>query len=201
MACLPGLAIGVAASGPEHPNISVAKQIPGKPPAAPRRGRDLLRRGEEPARGIGLTRLRGRREAIRRKVFGRTKQEVRERLQALHQEMDAGVRSPKTYTVRQAVDDWLREGLDGCLRADAQLYEGRLGPLLEVIGARPLRLPSAGDVRTGTKGLRSSLKIYSRLGRHHAPGRLAERAVERDCDRPRTFPPDKRGVPGEGLDG
>jgi hypothetical protein len=33
---------------------------------------------------------------IRRKVFGRTKQEVRDRLKALHQEMDAGVRSSKT---------------------------------------------------------------------------------------------------------
>jgi hypothetical protein len=30
---------------------------------------------------------------IRRKVFGRTKQEVREKLKALHQELNAGVRS------------------------------------------------------------------------------------------------------------
>ena len=30
---------------------------------------------------------------IRRKVFGRTKQEVRYRLKALHQELNAGVRS------------------------------------------------------------------------------------------------------------
>ena len=50
---------------------------------------------------------------IRRKVFGKTKQEVRDRLKALHKEMDAGVKSSKTYTVREAVEDWLREGLDG----------------------------------------------------------------------------------------
>jgi len=50
---------------------------------------------------------------IRRKVSGKTKQEVRAKLQALHQEMNAGVRSSSTYTVRQAVEDWLREGLDG----------------------------------------------------------------------------------------
>ena len=50
---------------------------------------------------------------IRRKVSGKTKQEVRAKLQALHQEVNAGVRSSSTYTVREAVDDWLREGLDG----------------------------------------------------------------------------------------
>jgi len=43
---------------------------------------------------------------IRRKVFGKTKQEVRDRLKALHKEMDAGVKSSKTYTVREAVEDW-----------------------------------------------------------------------------------------------
>ena len=50
---------------------------------------------------------------IRRKVSGKTKQEVRARPQALHQELDSGVRSSSTYAVREAVDDWLREGLDG----------------------------------------------------------------------------------------
>ena len=54
---------------------------------------------------------------IRRKVFGKTKQEVRDRLNALHEELNAGVRSSSTYTVREAVDDWLREGLDGTLRS------------------------------------------------------------------------------------
>ena len=49
---------------------------------------------------------------IRRKVSGRTKQDVRDRLKALHQEMDAGVRSSKTYTVRDAANDWLRDDLD-----------------------------------------------------------------------------------------
>jgi len=75
---------------------------------------------------------------IRRKVFGKTKQEVRGRLQALHQELNAGVRSSSTYTVREAVDDWLREGLDGTSERTRTLYEGLLEPVLEVIGARPL---------------------------------------------------------------
>ena len=74
---------------------------------------------------------------IRRKVFGKTKQEVRDRLKALHKEMDAGVKSSKTYTVREAVEDWLREGLDGTSERTRTLYEGLLGPLLDAIGARP----------------------------------------------------------------
>jgi hypothetical protein len=71
---------------------------------------------------------------IRRKVFGKTKQEVRDRLKALHKEMDAGVKSSKTYTVREAVEDWLREGLDGTSERTRTLYEGLLGPLLDAIG-------------------------------------------------------------------
>jgi len=86
---------------------------------------------------------------IRRKVFGKTEQEVRDRLKALHKEMEAGVKSSKTYTVREAVEDWLREGLDGTSERTRTLYEGLLGPLLDAIGARPLRVLSAGDVRTG----------------------------------------------------
>ena len=39
-----------------------------------------------------LARRDGKR--IRRKVFGKTQQEVRYRLKALHQELNAGVRSP-----------------------------------------------------------------------------------------------------------
>ena len=40
---------------------------------------------------------------IRRKVSGRTKQELRDKLKALHAELDAGIRSSAGYTVRRAV--------------------------------------------------------------------------------------------------
>ena len=90
---------------------------------------------------------------MRRKVSGKTKQEVRTKLQALHQELNVGVRSSSTYTVRDAVEDWLREGLDGTSERTRTLYEGLLGPLLDAIGARPLRGLSAGDVRSGLSQL------------------------------------------------
>ena len=59
---------------------------------------------------------------IRRKVSGKTKQEVRAKLKALHDEMTAGVRSSSTYTVRQTVEDWLREGLDGTSDRTRTIY-------------------------------------------------------------------------------
>jgi integrase len=123
---------------------------------------------------------------IRRKVFGRTKQEVRDRLKALHQEMDAGVKSSRTYTVRDAVDDWLREGLDGTSERTRTLYEGLLGPLLDAIGARPLRTLSAGDVRSGlnqlaarysTRSLQITRNSLERAIRHAEADDLVARNV------------------------
>jgi hypothetical protein len=73
-----------------------------------RRRRDLPRYCAEPLHGCGLARLRARKR-IRRKVSGKTKQEIRAKLQALHREVNAGVKSSSTYTVRETVDDWLRE--------------------------------------------------------------------------------------------
>ena len=130
---------------------------------------------------------------IRRKVFGKTKQEVRDRLKALHQELDAGVRSSSTYTVREAVDDWLREGLDGTSERTRTLYEGLLGPLLEVIGARPLRDLSAGDVRSALGKLAArystrSLQITRQLAGAGDPA----------CRGQRSGRAQRRG-PGEGA--
>lgn len=72
---------------------------------------------------------------IRRKVSGKTKQELRDKLKALHQELSAEVRSSRTHTVREAVEDCLREGLDGTSERTRTLYRG-------LLGASPLR--SAG---------------------------------------------------------
>lgn len=43
----------------------------------------------------------------RRTVRGRTKAQVKDRLETLHEEIKAGVRTPATYTVEQCVQDWL----------------------------------------------------------------------------------------------
>jgi len=123
---------------------------------------------------------------IRRKVSGKTKQEVRAKLQALHQELNSGVRSSSTYTVREAVDDWLREGLDGTSERTRTLYEGLLGPVLDAIGARPLRVLSAGDVRMAlsklatrysTRSLQITRNSLERAIRHAESNDLVGRNV------------------------
>jgi hypothetical protein len=76
---------------------------------------------------------------IRRKVTGRTKQEVRDKLKALHAELDRGLRTSSTYTAGQAVNDWLEGGLPGRTERTPSIYQEALTPLLERIGAKPLR--------------------------------------------------------------
>src|SRR5262249_39548102 len=98
---------------------------------------------------------------IRRKVSGRTKQEVRDKLRTLHRELDAGIRSPAGYTVRHMVEDWLREGLDGRSERTRTLYEGLLEPVLEIIGGRVLRDLSTSDVRSALRQLTSRYSTRS----------------------------------------
>jgi len=50
---------------------------------------------------------------VRRKVTGRTKTEVRTKLRDLRRDLDSGVRTRATYTVGDALDDWLANGLSG----------------------------------------------------------------------------------------
>jgi len=98
---------------------------------------------------------------IRRKVSGKTKQEVRDKLKALHRELDAGIRSSAGYTVRRAVEDWLGEGLDGRSERTRILYAGLLDPLLEIIGTKPLHSLTAGDVRSALGQLTSRYSTRS----------------------------------------
>jgi integrase len=84
---------------------------------------------------------------LRRKVSGRTKQEVRGKLKAIHAELDAGLQPLAGYTVRAAVDDWLEHGLSGRSARTIQLYRDGVRPLEERLGVRPLRKLSAADVR------------------------------------------------------
>jgi integrase len=131
---------------------------------------------------------------IRRKVFGRTKQEVRDKLKAMHQELDAGIRSSSGCTVRQTVDDWLREGLDGRSERTRTLYEGLLEPVLEIIGGRSLRNLSAGDVRSvlaqltfrySTRSLQITRNSLERAIRHAQADDLVARNVAALVEPPR----------------
>ena len=47
---------------------------------------------------------------IRRKVSGKTKAIVQDRLKTLHADLDTGVRASPNYTLRRAAEDWLTGG-------------------------------------------------------------------------------------------
>jgi integrase len=86
----------------------------------------------------------------RRKVSGKSKATVIDKLRDLHLQLDKGI-TPKVgyanYTVRQAAEDWLASGLDGRSPKTVKKNQNVLKPILTVIGARKLRDLSADDVR------------------------------------------------------
>jgi len=84
---------------------------------------------------------------IRRKVSGKTRTEVKDKLKDVHSELDAGVRTAVGYTVDMAVADWLAEGLPGRAVKTVEVYRDALGPVLAVIGRIPLRDLTVQDVR------------------------------------------------------
>ena len=98
---------------------------------------------------------------LRRKVSGKTKQEVRDKLKALHAELDAGVQSPAGYTVQAAMDAWLEHGLSGRSARTVQLYRDGVKPLMERLGARPLSKLTAADVRSALAELSDHLSTRS----------------------------------------
>jgi integrase len=85
---------------------------------------------------------------LRRKVSGKSRTEVKDKLEALHGELRKGLRTSYTYTVRQCVEDWLAGGLDGRSAKTVSTYREVLEPLLTLIGAARLRTLSASQLRS-----------------------------------------------------
>jgi hypothetical protein len=59
---------------------------------------------------------------IRKKVTGRTKTEVRDKLRELHKQVEGGLRPRRRYIVEDALEDWLAVGLDGLSARTVTLY-------------------------------------------------------------------------------
>src|SRR5215469_11679171 len=64
----------------------------------------------------------------RKRVTGKTKTIVQDRLRELERDLESGVEQ-RAYTVRQAIDDWLLQGRDGrsaaTIRRDRSLFYRR----------------------------------------------------------------------------
>jgi integrase len=85
---------------------------------------------------------------IRRKVRGQSKADVKAKLGTLHDELREGLHSSATYTVRDAVEDWLASGLDGRSAKTVSTYREVLDPLTALIGSAKLRDLTARQVRS-----------------------------------------------------
>jgi hypothetical protein len=131
---------------------------------------------------------------IRSKVSGQTKAEVKDKLKALHSELDAGIRTTAAYTVEKAVADWLDQGLPGRAAKTVEVNRDSLRPLLAIIGTIPLRDLTVQNVRIALKKMaathatRTLQKAHNCLTRavRHAEGQdLVRRNVSALVDTPR----------------
>ena len=98
---------------------------------------------------------------VRRKVTGRTKTEVRAKLRDLRRDLDSGVRTSATYTVGDALDDWLANGLSGRSDRTKELYRDTVKTLRERFGEVKLRELTAGDVQETLDALAARLSTRS----------------------------------------
>src|SRR5215471_7691848 len=93
---------------------------------------------------------------IRRKVSGRTKTEVKDKLQLLHDELREGVRSSPRYTVQDAIDDFLAHGLAGRSAKTVSTNREVLAPLTPLMGGAKLKELTAANVRSALAQLATS---------------------------------------------
>ena len=76
---------------------------------------------------------------IRRKVTGRTKTQVKDKLKALYRELDAGIHSSASYTMALCIEDWLSQGLTGLSSNTADNYRYLADHAVSKLGAVRLR--------------------------------------------------------------
>jgi integrase len=140
----------------------------------------------------------------RKKVSGKTKAEVRDKLKALHADLDAGIRTPHSYTLEKAVADWLADGLPGRTAKTIETNHDALKPLLADLGSVRLTDLTAHDVqsalttmaaRYSTRTLQKAHNCLTRVIRHAAAHDLVRRNVSALVDTPKGQP----GRPSQSL--
>ena len=117
---------------------------------------------------------------VRRKVSGKTKAVVLDRLKALHSDLETGVRASPNYTVRRAAEDWLKDGLNGRSAKTIKKNENVLAPILATIGARRLRELTADDVHQALTAMALRYSSAAVAMGHNALTRVIWHAEARD---------------------
>jgi integrase len=117
---------------------------------------------------------------IRRKVTGRTKTEVREKLKSLQAEADAGLKTSASYTLAKAADDWAAEALDGLADKTVRSHVDLLRPVTMLIGHVPLRDLTAQDVRRTLNKLAQTRSTWTMASTHNVLVRAIRHAEAND---------------------
>src|SRR5215468_252757 len=130
----------------------------------------------------------------RKKVSGKTKTEVRDKLRDLHADLDAGIRTRHGHTVEKAVADWLADGLPGRTAKTVETNHDALKPLLSDLGSVRLTELTAHDVRSAlgkmaarysTRTVQKSHNCLTRIIRHAEAHDLVRRNVSALVDTPK----------------
>jgi integrase len=143
---------------------------------------------------------------IRKKVSGKTKVEVRDKLKELHKGLDVGLRPRRRYTVSDALEDWLAHGTDGLSERTVTLYRGAIAKALnEELGGVRLMALTAFDVqkaltalaaRSSTRTVQITHNVLVRAIRHAERDDLVGRNVAALVDTPKG---QQEGRPSKSL--
>jgi integrase len=118
---------------------------------------------------------------IRRKVGGRTRQDVKDKLEELHIDLSAGIHAPDgRYTVGQAVEDWLRDGLQGRSQQTVMVNRDVLKAVVGRIGRKALRELTAQDVRRALTEIAATRSSRTVVVAHNALERAIRHAEAND---------------------
>jgi integrase len=117
---------------------------------------------------------------LRRKVSGRSKTDVQQKLRELHDNLASGIQPRAGYTLRQAAADWLAEGLDGRSPKTVKKNQNVIAPILQVIGARRLSELTAADVRQALTAMADRYSTAAVIMGHNALTRVITHAEARD---------------------
>jgi integrase len=120
---------------------------------------------------------------IRRKVSGKTKAIVQDRLKALHGDVETGIRAQPNYTLRRAADEWLAQGLHGRSPKTIKKNENVLTPILATIGGMRLRELTADDVHQALAAMAQRYSSAAVAMGHNALTRVIRHAEARDLVR------------------
>jgi hypothetical protein len=130
----------------------------------------------------------------RKKVSGKTKTEVRDKLKDLHADLDAGIRTPHSYTLGKAVADWLADGLPSRTAKTIETNHDALKPLLAEIGSVRLAELTAHDVRSALTAMAAWYSTRTLQKAHNCLTRVIPTAGS--PSRPRTTTSASDDAPG-----